>query len=57
LSDLLGQSNAMIDWMPDEIRHDRNPLGLVRHSGESRNPACMSPYEIKIAQFRLYVVI
>ena len=60
LSDLLGQYNAMIDWMPDQVRHDRNPLGLVRHSGESpdecgiydRNPAYMSPHEIKIAQFR-----
>jgi len=60
LSDLLGQLNAMIDWMPvedpafigDQVRHDRNPLRLLRHSGESRNPECMSPYEIKIAQFR-----
>jgi len=64
----LGQLNAMIDWIPvvdpafigDQVRHDRNPLGLIRHSGESpdecgiydRNPECMSPCEIKISQFR-----
>jgi hypothetical protein len=32
-TDFLGQSTAMIEGMPDQVRHDRNPLGLVRHSG------------------------
>jgi hypothetical protein len=33
MSDLPAQTGIIRDWMPDQVRHDGNPLGLVRHSG------------------------
>ena len=41
LSDLPEQTGLISDWMPvedpafigDHVRHDWNPLGLIRHSG------------------------
>jgi hypothetical protein len=38
LSDLPEQTGLISDWMPDHVRHDWKPLGLIRHSGEGRNP-------------------
>ena len=59
LSDLPEQTGITIDWMPVEdpafignhVLHDRNPLGLIRHSGEGRNPESPTFYVIRIAQF------
>jgi len=51
LSDLPEETGITIDWMPDQVRHDRNPLGLIRHSGEGRNPESPTFYVIRIAQF------
>jgi hypothetical protein len=46
LSDLPEQTGLISDWMPvedpafigDHVRHDWNQPGLIRHSGECRNP-------------------